>query len=377
MSKKIADGNFAVRSYANTNDPQVMELMETFNFMASRVQILFKELAQEKEQLNSIISVMKDGLFVLDEMNRIVFANPSFEKIFQKKAIPGTLYWESVREQALFSLVEEVRAHPSAGPIREVEMRGQVFYCTVVSLEQKKQTLFIFHDITESKRLEDIKKDFIANVSHELRTPLTAIRGFVETMESDEKNGEKLHYLEVIRRHTDRLVNIVEDLLVLSQLEEKKQTLALSRIKVGDVLDNLALLFQPRIKAKGVAFSLTIDPDVPDIEADPFRLEQVFQNLLDNALKYTDEGSIAITVSAERGLVLVKVADTGIGIPAEALPRIFERFYVVDKSRSRLTGGTGLGLSIVKHIVLLHKGRIDVGQNSPKGTVFSVFLPIA
>jgi two-component system phosphate regulon sensor histidine kinase PhoR len=344
--------------------------------MAKKMGSLFAELSQEKEELDSVISIMKDGLLVLDHENRIVLSNPSFREIVKTEVVPGKFYWESFRENAFFELVEIAGKTTAAFMRDDLEIRGRHYRVNVSHLGKKQQKLYVFQDITESRTLENLKKDFIANVSHELRTPLTAIKGFVETLGSEEKDSDKLHYLTVINRHTDRLINIVNDLLVISELEQKKRWDQLSSVRIDEILANLALLFQPRAQEKGIQFRLELPDALPAIQADGFRLEQVFQNLMDNALKYTDKGTILVTAEVRQDQLAVTVSDTGIGMPEEVLPRIFERFYVVDKSRSRQTGGTGLGLSIVKHIVQEHKGNIEVQSRVGLGSTFTVTLPL-
>ena len=233
----------------------------------------------------------------------------------------------------------------------------------------------IFHDITEMKNVEEIKKDFVVNVSHELRTPLTAIKGFAETLEeeTDEKNR---HYVDIIKRNTDRLINIVQDLLALSQLEERGTRLELEEVDLGDMIERTLKIFEHRMREKNLKFDLKTENGFPLIKADPFKLEQVFVNLIDNAIKYTEHGEITLSLKQSGNQVMMELEDTGIGISEDHIPRIFERFYVTDKSRSKMLGGTGLGLSIVKHIVLLHNGTIDVKSTPNKGTTFSITLPI-
>jgi two-component system phosphate regulon sensor histidine kinase PhoR len=231
------------------------------------------------------------------------------------------------------------------------------------------------HDVTELKRVEKIKKDFVVNVSHELRTPLTAIKGFVETIyeDIDDKNRG---YLAIIRRNTDRLINIVADLLLLSELEEKGAALSLEPCDLTIMIEQMRKIFEPRLREKGLLLTIPANPALPDLMADAFKLEQVFVNLIDNAIKYTETGGITISLLQQNGQVLIEIQDTGIGIPREHLSRIFERFYVVDASRSKQLGGTGLGLSIVKHILLLHNGTIDVESTPGQGTKFIITLPI-
>jgi two-component system phosphate regulon sensor histidine kinase PhoR len=227
------------------------------------------------------------------------------------------------------------------------------------------------HDITEIIHLSTIKKDFVVNVSHELRTPLTAIKGFVETMEDDEDEKSK-RYLEIIKRHTDRLISIVQDLQQLSELESVKQ-LEMEKVRIAQLLKPVLKMFEARLAEK--ALEVVLDVDDVEASADPFKLEQVFINLIDNSIKYTEKGKITISATPGKKQTEIKVEDTGIGIPKEHIPRIFERFYVVDKSHSRRMGGTGLGLSIVKHIVQAHHGSITIESAVGKGTRVIIRLP--
>jgi two-component system phosphate regulon sensor histidine kinase PhoR len=182
-------------------------------------------------------------------------------------------------------------------------------------------------------------------------------------------------YVDIIKRNTDRLINIVQDLLLLSELEEQG-ALHLEEIDVAPVLENILRIFDDRLREKHLSVKTDIGQGVPRIKADPFKLEQVFVNLIDNAIKYTEKGEIAVRIGTTGSKVIIEVHDSGIGIPRQDLRRVFERFYVVDKSRSRKFGGTGLGLSIVKHIVLLHNGSIDVDSTPGTGTTFTVTLPV-
>jgi len=215
----------------------------------------------------------------------------------------------------------------------------------------------------------------VVNVTHELRTPLTAIKGFVETLE-EELDKEKQNYLRIIKRNTDRLSHIVEDLLSLEELEEKGIRLEREEVNLKELAENVLKIFEQEARGRGLSLRLIADERLPLIQADSFRLEQMFVNLLDNALKYTEKGGVTIVLRAKESEVAVEVQDTGIGISEEHLPRIFERFYTVDKARSRRLGGTGLGLSIVKHIVLLHGGKIQVKSELGLGTTFNVTLPV-
>ena len=254
-----------------------------------------------------------------------------------------------------------------------VELDERNYICSVSFLVSSEQIVLTLHDITEIMRLSAIKKDFVVNVSHELRTPLTAIKGFVETL--DEEGIEKSRrYLEIIKRHTERLISIVQDLQQLSELEAIEQ-LEIEPVNIARLLEPIIKMFEPQITSK----NLNIELDVKNIEvkADPFKLEQIFINLIDNSIKYTEKGAIIISAEQDARQTKIVVEDTGIGIPKEHIPRIFERFYVVDKSHSRRMGGTGLGLSIVKHIVQVHRGTISIESKVNQGTRVTIILPTA
>lgn len=233
----------------------------------------------------------------------------------------------------------------------------------------------------ELRNAEKIKRDFATNVSHELRTPLTAIKGFAETLE-DEVDPKSRRHVDIIRVHTDRLIRIVQDLLTLSEIEEKEANLEFEDVNIIELLENVTNLFTEKIIEKGLELKLVIDENIPHLKADSFKLEQMFINLIDNAVKYTEKGGITISIKQmpevlpQNEFVVFEITDTGIGISEKYLIRIFERFFVVDRSRSRKLGGTGLGLSIVKHIVQLHNGRITVESTPDTGSKFTVILPI-
>ncbi len=373
VAKRIGAGDFNARVFFKKRD-QIGTLADTLNYMAEQLSSSFSELSREKEELDAVISSLREGLVVLDKRGVILHCNESFKKIVGTKEAQGLLFWEVFRNPDFTRLLEKSRRErrASAG---EVEVADRIYACSVTFLDVGEKTVSVFHDITEIKKLERVKKDFVVNVSHELRTPLTAIKGFVETLE-EEVTDEGKRYLDIIQRNTERLINIVSDLLLLSELEEKIE-LQMEKIDLETLAENVLHIFDHRLKEKGLTITLQAAPGLPGIMGDPFKLEQVFVNLMDNAVKYTENGGITLSLQLTEGKVTVQLSDTGIGIPKQDLPRIFERFYVVDKSRSRKFGGTGLGLSIVKHIVLLHNGTIDVQSSTGVGTTVTVTFPAA
>jgi two-component system phosphate regulon sensor histidine kinase PhoR len=368
-AQKVAGGDFTVRVPISGND-ELKDLAAGFNQMTARLKDSFSEISRKQEELQGIISSISEGLFLLDNEGRVLLCNESAKRITGLDKIIGKYYWELLRFPFLHDLLKRKGAvHVS----EEIPLNGRVYQCNTSSLPSGDATVLILHDITEMKRIERVKRDLVVNVSHELNTPLTAIKGFTETLteEADERHRE---YLAIIRRHTDRLINIVKDLLVLSEIEEKDAALHIESMDIKALIENLSVIFEPRMRAKGLTFRIDIPKHII-LQADPFRLEQLFTNLIDNAIKYTEKGEITIAVEQTPGGCRISIKDTGIGISKEHLGRIFERFYVVDKSRSRSVGGTGLGLAIAKHIVALHHGEIDVESTPYLGTTFTITLP--
>ncbi|MDD5529219.1 MAG: ATP-binding protein [bacterium] len=373
-ARVIAQGNFDIKVPLKSSD-ELRELANSFNYMSSQIKTLFSELSHQKEALSGIISTIQEGLLVLDKNDKIVLSNNSFNRIIDNASKEETIYLNFLRTPAFNELIKDVRKTKS-NFTKEIEINDKVFLSSATFVSSKEEIIVIFHDITQIKALEKIKKDFVVNVSHELRTPLTAIKGFAETLdeEIDKKNKP---YLEIIRNHTDRLINIVNDLLALSELQEKGFNLKLEDVDLKNLVENTLKIFEEKLKNKEINVKLDVKEPFPNIKADSFKLEQMLINLIDNAIKYTDKGEIKISLKAIDKMIKIEIEDTGIGIPGKDLSRIFERFYVVDKSRSRKSGGTGLGLSIVKHIILAHNGQIDVESKVGSGTKFSIVLPLS
>jgi len=371
-AKKVASGDFSVRVFLKTKN-ELRVLADSFNRMNEEMEKMFLELGQQKEDLKSIIDSLQEGLLVLDKQGKVIRSNESFRKIIGNQTVEGKFYWEIMRNPRLSELLKKAGTEKT-NFVEELKLGDRIFMCSVTLLKGGEEIVSIFHDITEIKDIEKIKKDFVINVSHELRTPLTAIKGYAETLRKEVDTAPGKKYLETVERNTDRLINIVNDLLQLSNLEEKA-VLELENIDLGGFLENTIRIFDQRLKDKQLSLVIDVKENLPTIKADRFKLEQMLLNLLDNAVKYTDRGEITVSMDVHGKRMHIQVRDTGIGIPKDDIPRIFERFYVVDKSRSRKSGGTGLGLSIVKHIVLLHHGTIDIESALSKGTTVTVTLP--
>ncbi|MCK4225462.1 HAMP domain-containing protein [candidate division WOR-3 bacterium] len=372
-SSRVASGDFDVKVYLKSKG-ELQKLAESFNEMVMRIKELVTELSQQKESLNVIIRSITEGLMVLDKKGKILLGNDSFKKITNNQNILGKYYWEVIREPDLGELIKKTGREKSS-LIEELGIGDRTFICSATFLRGYDETVVTMHDITKIKGLERIKKDFVVNVSHELRTPLTAIKGFMETIE-DLVDDKERRYVEIVLKHTERLINIVGDLLTLSELEGSSLKLELEEVDLGKLVEDILNIYEKNIREKDLNVVFESEDNLGMVEADPYKLEQMFINLIENAIRYTEEGEIKISLRRGDKEIIIEVADTGIGIPPKYLPRIFERFYVVDKSRSRKLGGTGLGLSIVKHIVLLHNGKIDVKSVPGRGTTFIIRLPL-
>jgi len=372
-SQQVAAGDFTARVRVGSSD-EWRDLAKSFNAMTAEVKNLFGDLSKRKEELDNIVASMQEGLLVLDSAGKIRLANQSAKDLIGQQALEGKIFWEVVRMTPFVDLVRRVKTEKK-GRAEEVLFGEKSILCQAAFLSAQEGVVVTLYDITEIQNLARIKKDFVLNVSHELRTPLTAIKGYAEALE-DEGDTRTRSYAETINRHTDRLIRIVEDLISLATLEEKGLAYEPVRVNLNEIAESVVRIFEPKAKEKNLELRLEAAADLPPVDGDPFRLEQMFINLVDNAIKYTEKGSVRVRLEKAEGGVVAEVGDSGIGIPEDDQSRIFERFYVVDKSRSRKTGGTGLGLSIVKHIVLLHGGRVDLQSSPGVGSRFRVYLPL-
>lgn len=372
-SRKVALGDFRVKVKFKGRD-EIKDLGNNFNDMTDRLSELFEQVLSQKEEYHTLISSIQEGMVVVDADGKITLSNDSFKNLIGRTELKGLKYYEIEELKPVSEVVDSLLTRNDIST-KEVNINGKDFFCSGSFIGSKKEVVMLFHDVTEQKRLEKIKKDFVTNVSHELKTPLTAIKGFVETLQDDIEDDQSAHYLDIIMRHTNRLIAIVQDLLILSEMEDSPK-LMISKVDIKKICENVIKIFEQKVKPKNIALDLNIEEDFPKLSVDIFRFEQILVNLIDNAIKYTDEGGIFINIFQEFDKAIIEVQDTGVGISEEDQQRIFERFYITDKSRSRKTGGSGLGLAIVKHIVQLHEGSINIESSKGKGTKFIIQLPL-
>jgi two-component system phosphate regulon sensor histidine kinase PhoR len=338
-------------------------------------------------KFDGILASMAEGVLVIDSKGEIVLMNPSLRKTFLIDQTPeGKRPLEVIRNVKIQEIVERTLQNKEKIISEELTLtvpEERFLKVNAVPIEwdgENEGAILVFHDITELRRLERIRQDFVANVSHELRTPISSIKGYAETLLDgaidDKENLRK--FVEIIDRDSQRLAGLIDDLLDLAKIESGKMKMTLQSLDIREVIRRTLSIIEKQAQAKSLDISCEFPENVPEVLGDETRLSQVVLNLLDNAIKYTPQGGqIGIEVLAADPFVQVNVADTGLGIPDKDLSRVFERFYRVDKARSRELGGTGLGLSIVKHIVQSHGGEVWVKSQLEKGSIFSFIIPQA
>lgn len=381
----IAAGRMGARAEQAGGD-EVATLARSLNRMAAQLEERLALISRERSQLRMVLDGMVEGVLLTDPTGRILLANGAFERIFEAlPGVEGRRPLEAARVPALQEAIDAaLRAdRPLTREIVLGRVDEKVIRASLASIKEGDAivgAVAVFHDITEIRRLEQIRSEFVANVSHELRTPLTAIKGYAETLrDGGLRDPERAaEFVEVIHRHAERLGALIEDLLDLSVVEQGEARLMLAAVPLREVAAQVEGVIRPLAEGRGQVLTIALPDEPPTLVADRVRLGQVLINLLDNAVKFTPQGGrITLSARASEGRVIIAVADTGIGIPPADLGRVFERFYRVDRSRDRREGGTGLGLAIAKHLTLAMGGVIEVASEPGSGTTFRVILPQA
>jgi len=385
-ANRMLGGQFHPRLRPRSRD-EVSDLGHALNQMAASIEDKIESLKEDRAKMAATLIAMQEGVMVLAPDGTIRLFNPAMERMIGRYGAELTArsHWEVIRQPRLNEFIAQALAGGN-GAATEIGLGPapvRTFQVYASSLAEGRDSrsgvVLVFHDITDLRRLEQVRKDFVANVSHELRTPLTAIKGYVEALRDDPKVDlqQRQRFLEIIETHADRLNLIITDLLLLSKIESGQIPMKQEPVELAPLFDRTLALLSHHINRKQHKIVLNVSPALPSVLGDEERLGQVFLNLLDNAIKYTpDQGTITIAAGEKEGTIEINIEDTGIGIPPKDLPRIFERFYRVDKARSRELGGTGLGLAIVKHLVEAHRGTVLV-ESSGKGSRFTITLPAA
>src|SRR5437588_1781393 len=377
------------RKFLISANPQSRAIGLAFERLADRQRELEERFLEGEFSVQAVFGAMLDGLVVVADRRRVRMMNREFRRAFGlEEAEAGQPLLELIRHASIDRLVlEAIRTRePQRESIRMSRgpSEGREIEVSAVPLgensAQMEGAVVLFHDVTQLRQIEEMRRDFVANVSHELRTPLSIFRGYLETLLDDPQQppGELLRILEIMERHSDRLNALVEDVLSLARLESSGMELNLSEINLPEFLHGIMRDWEKGFAAKRLKSHLNFPGTLPHLRADETRLQELIYNLLDNAMKYSKPGStVFLRAESEGNSVRFSVADQGLGISPNDLPRIFERFYRADKSRSNEQSGTGLGLSIVKHIAQLHGGAVEAQSEFGKGTTISVLLPVS
>jgi two-component system, OmpR family, phosphate regulon sensor histidine kinase PhoR len=385
---RFADGDLTHR-LPSPDTEEMAGLAETLNRMAAQLDERIKTVFQQRNELEAVLSSMLEGVIAIDRSERIINMNPAAGRMFDcdPAKVQGRNIQEVVRNLAIQRFVTRVLTTSEAISddfiLYRAEERTLNIHSSPLYDSSSVQigALLVMNDVTQLRHLENVRRDFVANVSHEIKTPLTAIKGFVETLQQGtvEDKAEQERFLGIVLKHVNRLGAILEDLLALSRMEQENgiEEVRLSTGKIKDVIQTAIQVCQPKAAARDITINVDAAEDL-SANLDATLLEQAFVNLIDNAVKYSDDGSqVWISTAQKKREITIKFADQGSGIPNKHLSRLFERFYRVDKARSRKLGGTGLGLAIVKHIVQAHGGHITVESSLGQGSTFTVHLPLA
>lgn len=384
VARRMAAGDLDARSGLRSGEDEFAALGGTLDRLAEGLKNGLEQLTGERDRLESVLDGMREGVLMLDAQGRVELVNPAFrEMLLLDTDSRGRSLLEAVRNADLSDLLERAMRHDEAtsGEIEVAGLRPRSLLVRASPMAMPKGALLaVFVDVTEIKKLESLRRDFVANVSHELRTPIAAIRSATETLESGALSdpGASTHLLQIVARNAERLDRLVADLLDLARIESRRFDLKPQSVHLGEFLGRLVELHRERARNRRITLATSVPDDVGPLRADPRALEQVLTNLIDNAVKYASEGSdVTVAAVGDGGSVRLSVSDGGPGIDAKHLSRIFERFYRVDAGRSREQGGTGLGLSIVKHLSEAMGGAAAVHSEVGRGTTFTVSLPRA
>ncbi|CAG9611449.1 Alkaline phosphatase synthesis sensor protein PhoR [Bacillus rhizoplanae] len=381
---ELAKGNYKARAYESHSDETGM-LSKAINILARNLQEMTLEQEMQQDRLHTLIENMGSGMILIDSRGHVSLVNRSYKEIFHvtDEEYLHRLYYEAFTHKEIVELVEEifmteVKVRKQMLLPLEIERKHfEVYGAPIIGTNHEwKGIVLVFHDITELKKLEQMRKDFLANVSHELKTPITSIKGFSETLLDGAMENQQFleHFLHIILKESDRMQMLIEDLLDLSKIEQQGFRLNMGVVDLKGLLEEVGIILENKANDKDIRLQVDVNEHI-SVVGDAERLKQVFINLMNNAILYTPAGgTVSVRLSYDSQNVYIKVSDTGIGIEKEEIPRIFERFYRVDKARSRNTGGTGLGLSIVKHLVEAHHGMITVESAIGVGTTFTVTL---
>ncbi|MEF9933710.1 MAG: ATP-binding protein [Clostridium sp.] len=381
MAETISKGNYNRRIKLRSKD-EIGKLASSFNLMAQSLEDTIANLTDKQGKLVSILSNSEDGIIVIDDSSRILMINPAAQTLFNlDETIIGKYFIEVIRNHDIEKIIRDMPSGEEEITITYPEVRYLKIRATnAISYENGKEVigvLIMVQDITKVKKLEQMRSDFVANVSHELKTPLTSIKGFAETLKHVEDKPTHDRFLDIINIEADRLTRLINDVLVLSEIENKDNINHDALINVKEASREVYDITKAIADKKNITLDFICSIKDECIVGNRDKFKQMLINVIENGIKYTNDGGFVYIYLMKSGNnIVIKVKDNGIGIEKEHIERLFERFYRVDKDRSRTSGGTGLGLAIVKHIVMLFDGKIRVKSLVGRGTTFTITLPL-
>lgn len=388
MSRKARDmatGNFETRLGAPVTTDELAQLGADLNHLAKEFQLMLEKSAAERDEIQAVLASLSDAVIVIDRQGRVILFNSAAERAFgvAQAVVLGRPLLEAARNHELWeAFTAALNGEAARREVRLYAPQERVFAVRVAPVRRASGEIGgavgVLDDVTELRGLERMRSEFVANVSHELKTPVTSIKGFAETLLDGAlaETGTARRFVEIIDRESARLGRLVDDLLELSRIESQRVELRLEPVSLAELAAETVAFYLPTAAQRQVVVETKVPGELSRVLADRELLEHVLRNLVDNAVKYTPPGGrVWVSAAEDAGTVSVSVSDTGHGIPPEHLSRLFERFYRVDKARSREVGGTGLGLSIVKHVVERHGGRVTVESTVGEGSTFTVSLP--
>jgi len=383
----ISDGNYDEKIYIRQQD-EVGQLAEAFNKMSFKLKINMWKLEHKNAELESILASMSNGIIAIDNDYKIALYNEKFLELFKitQKDIKDKLFYEVTRNLVVFEVVEkslEQREYvvKETKFFDENEEKILLIYANPIKAKNQPNinlgVLLVVQDVTQIRKLETMRSDFVSNVTHELKTPLTSIRGFVDTLKNGAINDEKVatKFLDIIDIEAERLEGLIQDILILSEIEAMAGDKNISEYNIKEIIEEVLEILSPKYMKKNLEMIINIEDGITPFKCNKNRIKQLLINVVENAIKYTEKGYVKINCREDFKYLSIEVEDTGIGVDKKHIPRLFERFYRVDKGRSRKMGGTGLGLSIVKHIVELYNGKIKVESKLGEGTKMIIRLP--
>jgi len=370
IKEKVCRILIALKSHETNNKISFKNLPENLDLIREKIEEKIKSNKLE-EKVEKIVDFIEIPFVVLDKEGKIELFNRKFKEIFEN-VNSKRYYWEVIDNYEINEILDETFENRNKTYEKEIDYGSKYYLCRIKYFEEDNKVFLILSDITEFKNLKEVKKTLIENLSHELKTPLSVIKGYIETLYEEIENQSHKNFLDIVNKHTERLIEILEKMLILSKMET--ENIDLENVDIKEIIRNIYHLYEKKSKEKNIEFILNIEESLPRIKVDKLKIEHALINVVDNAFKFTEKGKIEINVRKIDRYIMIEIKDTGIGMSEEETERIFERFYTIDKGRTKKN--IGIGLSIVKNIINKHSGKIKVESKLGGGTSIQIFLPV-